>query len=153
MKKIVRVVFVVSCMLVIAGLSGAADTTIPEKATEKAVTEKKATAEKMATEKKVSTKKKEAQKKTAAEKKTTEKKSDEAQSGPSGKVVDTMDSSGYTYVQLEKAGKKTWVAVPQMKVTKGKTMTFKPGMEMKNFESKTLKKKFESIIFSDGVVQ
>ena len=153
MKKIVRIVFVVSCMLALAGLSGAADTTTPEKATEKAVTEKKATAEKMATEKKVATKKKVEQKKTAAEKKTTEKKSDEAQSGPSGKVVDTMDSSGYTYVQLEKAGKKTWVAVPQMKVTKGKTMTFKPGMEMKNFESKTLKKKFDSIVFSDGVVQ
>jgi len=131
MKKIVTVVFVVSCMLALAGLSGAAETTTPEKATEKAVTEKKVT-----------------QKKAAAE-----KKSDEAPAGPSGKVVDTMDSSGYTYVQLEKAGKKTWVAVPQMKVTKGKTMTFKPGMEMKNFESKTLKKKFDSIVFSDGVVQ
>ena len=148
MKKIVTAVFVVSCMLALAGLSGAAETTTPEKATEKAVTEKKAITEKAATEKKASTEKKVTQKKAAAE-----KKSDEAPAGPSGKVVDTMDSSGYTYVQLEKAGKKTWVAVPQMKVTKGKTMTFKPGMEMKNFESKTLKKKFDSIVFSDGVVQ
>jgi len=75
------------------------------------------------------------------------------QAGLSGKVVDTMDSGGYTYVQLENKGKKTWVAVPQMKVTKGKTMTFRPGMEMKNFESKTLKRKFDTIIFSDGPVQ
>ncbi len=74
-----------------------------------------------------------------------------AGAGPSGKVVDTMDSAGYTYVQLEQAGKKTWVAVPQMKVKKGQTMTFQPGMVMENFESKTLKRKFDRIIFSGGV--
>lgn len=68
-----------------------------------------------------------------------------------GKVVETMDSSGYTYVCVEKAGKKTWLAVPQTKVIKGKTMSFKPGTEMVNFESKTLKRTFPSIIFSDGV--
>jgi hypothetical protein len=76
-----------------------------------------------------------------------------AQAGISGNVVETMDSAGYTYVLLENKGKKTWVAVPQMKVTKGKAMTFRPGMEMKNFESKTLKRKFDTIIFSDGPVQ
>jgi len=92
--------------------------------------------------------------KPAGKKAATEKKSQEMPAGPSGKVVDTMDSAGYTYVQLEQAGgKKIWVAVPQMKVTKGKTMTFHPGMEMKNFESKTLKRKFDSIIFSDGVAK
>ncbi|HET6516040.1 MAG TPA: hypothetical protein VFG09_12830, partial [Thermodesulfovibrionales bacterium] len=48
----------------------------------------------------------------------------------SGKVVETMDSGGYTYVCLEEHGKKTWVAVPQMKVVKGKRMSFEPGNEM-----------------------
>jgi len=75
-----------------------------------------------------------------------------AQAGISGKVVDTMDSGGYTYVQLEQDGKKTWVAVQQMNVKKGQTMTFKPGMVMENFESKTLKRTFDTIVFSDGVV-
>lgn len=70
-----------------------------------------------------------------------------------GKVVETMDSAGYTYVCLEKDGKKTWVAVPQMKVKKGQTMSFKPGMEMVNFESKTLKRKFDKVIFSEGPVK
>ena len=69
-----------------------------------------------------------------------------------GKVVETMDSGGYTYAQIEKDGKKTWVAVPSTKITKGQTVSFSPGMEMKNFESKTLKRKFDSIIFSGGVV-
>ncbi len=68
----------------------------------------------------------------------------------SGKVVETMNSGGYTYVLLEKAGKKTWVAVPEMKVVKGKKMSFQPGMVMENFESKTLKRKFEKIVFSPG---
>lgn len=68
----------------------------------------------------------------------------------SGKVVDTMNSGGYTYVQLEKGGKKTWVAVPQMKVKKGQQLSLQPGVEMVNFESKTLKRKFEKIFFSAG---
>lgn len=68
----------------------------------------------------------------------------------SGKVVETMNSGGYTYVCLEKSGKKTWLAVPQMKVVKGETMSFEPGMEMTNFESKTLKRTFDKIIFSAG---
>ena len=67
-----------------------------------------------------------------------------------GKVVETMDSGGYSYVCLEKDGNKTWVAVPQMKVTKGKTMSFKPGSEMPNFESRSLNRTFDKIIFSEG---
>lgn len=68
----------------------------------------------------------------------------------SGKVVETMNSGGYTYVNLENNGKKTWVAVPEMKVTKGQKMSFQPGIEMINFESKTLKRKFDKIYFSTG---
>lgn len=71
----------------------------------------------------------------------------------SGKVVETMDSAGYTYVCLEKNKVKTWVAVPQMKVQKGKQMSFQPGMVMENFESKTLKRKFDKIVFSGGPVK
>jgi hypothetical protein len=68
----------------------------------------------------------------------------------SGKVVETMNSGGYTYVCLEKAGKKTWVAVPQMPVSVGQEMAFQPGNEMPNFTSKSLNRTFESIIFSAG---
>jgi hypothetical protein len=68
----------------------------------------------------------------------------------SGKVVETMNAGGYTYVCLEKKGKKTWVAVPEMKVVVGKKMGFQPGMEMTNFTSKSLNRTFERIIFSGG---
>jgi len=69
-----------------------------------------------------------------------------------GKVVETMDSGGYTYVQIENNGKKTWVAVPKTKVVLGQDITLSPGNEMRNFESKSLKRKFDSIIFSGGVI-
>ncbi|MBI5409437.1 MAG: DNA-binding protein [Nitrospirae bacterium] len=68
----------------------------------------------------------------------------------SGKVVEAMDSGGYTYVMIEKGGKKTWVAVPQIKVTVGQDVSFQPGMVMSNFTSKTLNRTFESIVFSSG---
>jgi len=70
----------------------------------------------------------------------------------SGKVVQTMDSGGYTYAQIENKGVKTWVAVPKTKVVKGQNISFAPGVEMQNFESKTLKRTFDKIIFSGGVI-
>jgi hypothetical protein len=75
-----------------------------------------------------------------------------AASSLSGKVVETMDSGGYTYVLLEKSGEKIWLAVPKMKVIVGQNMSFKPGIVMVNFESKTLKRKFDKIIFSEGPI-
>ncbi len=69
-----------------------------------------------------------------------------------GKVVETMNSGGYSYIRLEYKGKKTWFAAPQMAVTKGQVMTFELGMEMKNFTSKTLNRTFDSIYFSDGPI-
>jgi len=69
----------------------------------------------------------------------------------SGKVLQTMDSGGYSYIYLQKKnGEKVWVAVMQTAVKVGAQMSFKPGMEMQKFESKSLKRTFDKIIFSDG---
>ena len=76
----------------------------------------------------------------------------QAQNAFSGKVVETMNSGGYTYVYLENNGQKTWVAVPASTVTVGQMVSCQPGMEMKNFTSKTLNRTFESIIFSGGII-
>ena len=65
-----------------------------------------------------------------------------------GKVVETVEGGGYTYLCLEKEGVKTWAAVPAAKVSVGQEVTLAPGNTMKNFESKTLKRTFESIIFT-----
>jgi hypothetical protein len=70
----------------------------------------------------------------------------------SGKVLETMNSGGYTYVNLQKTnGDKVWVAVMETTAKVGSQMSFAGGMEMVNFESKSLKRKFDKIIFSGGV--
>jgi hypothetical protein len=70
----------------------------------------------------------------------------------SGKVVETMNSGGYTYVSLENNGKKTWVAIPATAVKVGQEVKCQPGMEMRNFTSKTMNRTFESIFFSGGLI-
>ncbi len=70
----------------------------------------------------------------------------------SGKVVETMNSGGYTYICIEKDGKKTWAAVLETKVAVGQDVVLQPGYEMINFTSKTLNRTFDKIIFSTGMV-
>jgi hypothetical protein len=70
----------------------------------------------------------------------------------SGKVVETMDAGGYTYINLEKDGKQTWAAVPTMQATVGEEMELQPGAVMTNFTSKSLNKTFERVVFSGGPV-
>jgi hypothetical protein len=67
-----------------------------------------------------------------------------------GKVVETMNSGGYTYVKLEKDGSEVWVAVPETDIEVGEYMTFQGGTMMRNFTSRTLDRTFDSIIFSSG---
>lgn len=69
-----------------------------------------------------------------------------------GKVVETMNAGGYTYMLLEKEGKKNWVAVPPCEVKVGEDVKVQPGMEMGQFTSKTLNRTFENITFSGGLV-
>ncbi len=70
----------------------------------------------------------------------------------SGKVIETMDVNYYTYVLLEKDTTKTWVAVPKMSVAVGDTLEMWKGIEMKDFHSTKLNRKFETIFFSSGLV-
>ena len=66
------------------------------------------------------------------------------------KVVETMDSGGYTYVCLEKKGKKTWVAVPQMKV-KGAEHVFSARLHRDGkLQEQNLNRTFDRVIFSGG---
>jgi hypothetical protein len=88
----------------------------------------------------------------AAKKPSIKPMQEEVSGNISGKVVETMNAGGYTYVCVEKNGKKTWVAVPEMKVTVGSKMSFQPGSVMPNFTSKTLNRTFDSIVFSGGPV-
>lgn len=71
--------------------------------------------------------------------------------GHKGKVLETMDSGGYTYVLIEEKGEKLWVAAMQTPVKVGDTVEFPDSPPMVNFQSKTLKRTFDKIIFAPGL--
>lgn len=68
-----------------------------------------------------------------------------------GKVVETFNSGGYTYLSLERDGKTVWAAIPETSLEVGREVTLKPGMEMQQFFSKALNRTFDSIYFSEGM--
>ena len=70
-----------------------------------------------------------------------------AAGGVSGKVVESMDAGGYTYLKIKGAAGETWAAVPKTVVKSGTEVTIDNPMVMDGFESKTLKRKFDHIIF------
>jgi hypothetical protein len=70
-----------------------------------------------------------------------------------GKVVETMNAGGYTYVCLESDGQKRWAAMPPAEVKVGETVELAPGMVMNNFRSNALDRTFDSIVFSGGLIR
>jgi hypothetical protein len=70
-----------------------------------------------------------------------------AGSGISGKVVETMDSGGYTYLKLETAQGEKWAAVQRAAVTRGQRVTVARAMLMRKFQSKSLDRTFDQIYF------
>ena len=71
--------------------------------------------------------------------------------GHKGKVISTMDAAGYTYVEVEEKGQKLWVAVMQTPVKVGDVVEFPDSPPMVNFQSKSLKRTFDKIIFAPGL--
>lgn len=68
-----------------------------------------------------------------------------------GKLVETMDASGYTYLLVDTGKGQQWIAIPESKVKVGDEVSCANGMVMSNFTSKSLNRTFESIIFSPGL--
>jgi hypothetical protein len=66
-----------------------------------------------------------------------------------GKVLETRNVENYTYLRLQTAAGEIWAAVPTTAVKTGAQVTIGSSMTMQNFESKTLKKKFDRIVFGE----
>lgn len=66
-----------------------------------------------------------------------------------GKVADTFNAAGYTYLKLRTEKGEEWAAVPQMDAKKGQTLTINIQMVAEKFESKTLNRKFDRIYFGN----
>jgi hypothetical protein len=68
-----------------------------------------------------------------------------------GKILETMDSAGYTYLLVDTGKAQQWVAIPETKVKSGDEVSYYDGMVMPNFTSKSLNRTFDSVIFSPGL--
>lgn len=66
-------------------------------------------------------------------------------------VQESIQVSGYTYLKVKEGEKEYWLAGTTMDVKKGETLYYETAMEMKNFESKELKRTFDSIFFVDNL--
>jgi hypothetical protein len=66
-----------------------------------------------------------------------------------GKVLETINSGGYTYVYLDTATDKRWIAAPQVAVAVGDEVRTGQGMAMPNFKSSSLDREFELVYFVD----
>jgi hypothetical protein len=73
-----------------------------------------------------------------------------APAGPAplkGTVLETKDVEPYTYLRLKTKDGETWAAVGKAPVKVGAEVTIENPAVMKDFESKTLKRKFDRIVF------
>jgi len=71
----------------------------------------------------------------------------------SGKVAETMDAAGYTYVLIDDGSKQVWVAGPATPVAVGdEVMTGGGGMPMANYHSKTLDRDFDVVYFVSSIL-
>ncbi|MBA1438645.1 MAG: SH3-like domain-containing protein [Epsilonproteobacteria bacterium] len=64
------------------------------------------------------------------------------------KVLQSMNSGGYTYMKVDDGTNSYWIAMTQRNVKKGDTIKYTEQGWMKNFHSKTLNRTFDNILFA-----
>lgn len=64
-----------------------------------------------------------------------------------GEVLEVRDVESYSYLRLKTGDGEIWAAVSRAPVKKGAKVTIENVMVMNNFESKSLKRKFDKIAF------
>jgi hypothetical protein len=74
-----------------------------------------------------------------------------AAGGFSGKVAETMDAGGYTYVLVDTGTNKVWAAATKFSVKQGDSVTVPDSMPMSNFRSDSLKRDFALIYFAGSI--
>jgi hypothetical protein len=73
-------------------------------------------------------------------------------SGKKGTVTKTINAGGYTYIEAaDDKGEKIWLGLPEMKVSEGDKIEYLDAPPMVNFNSKTLNRKFDKILFVKGI--
>jgi hypothetical protein len=74
-----------------------------------------------------------------------------ASTNHTAKITETLSSGGYTYMKVAEGKNSYWVAMTQRKVKVGDNISFSEQGWMKNFQSKTLNRSFDNILFAADV--
>ena len=72
-------------------------------------------------------------------------------SGFSGKVVETTNTAGYTYVLVDTGSKKVWAAAVQFAVKTGDAVSVAAGVPMTGYHSKSLDRDFDLVYFTGNI--
>jgi len=67
------------------------------------------------------------------------------------KVMESIDSGGYSYIKVDEAGQSYWIAMTQRPVKKGESITYNEQGWMNQFHSKTLNRTFDKILFASDI--
>ena len=67
------------------------------------------------------------------------------------KVAEVVQTSNYTYLKVSDNGAENWIAVTRQEAAVGEVYYYDQALEMKNFNSKELKRTFETIYFVQGL--
>ncbi len=62
-------------------------------------------------------------------------------------VQEVLQVESYTYLNVLEEGAKKWLAVPKMEANLGEVYYIQDGMELHDFESKELERKFDTVYF------
>jgi GW (Gly-Tryp) dipeptide domain len=66
-------------------------------------------------------------------------------------VQEVQQVNSYSYLRVKEGDREYWMAVTRGDFKSGQIWYYENAMEMKNFESKELKRKFDSIFFADAL--
>ncbi len=69
----------------------------------------------------------------------------------SGTVIEVIDADPYTYANVKTENGNIWVAVPRADIKKDIKISFNENMRVVDFESKTLGKTFDVLIFANEI--
>ncbi|AFL68080.1 hypothetical protein [Sulfurospirillum barnesii] len=68
-----------------------------------------------------------------------------------GVIKEGIQGGGYTYLEIEEAGKTYWIAVEGIEIVKGMEVRFEEEMRAKNFKSKALNRSFDELVFASNL--
>ncbi|MBS3936649.1 MAG: nucleotide-binding protein [Sulfuritalea sp.] len=66
-----------------------------------------------------------------------------------GEVLEVQQVESYTYLRLKTRDGETWAAINRAPVTKGAAVTIENAMVLNNFESRAMKRTFQTIVFGN----